>query len=121
LCSQYLTDEALEGFGHFKTEGQVICTVKWADVVLMGKEDEVLQGVTGRPTETGRCCGMEMNVGKTKDVRISRQSSPIQIVIDQKQQKCVEYFNCLGSMMTNDARRTCEILDRFSKKYCHQM
>jgi hypothetical protein len=62
--------------------------VKYADdVVLLGKEDKVLQGVTGRPNETGRCRGLEKNVGKTKDVRISSQPSAIQIMVDQKQQK----------------------------------
>jgi hypothetical protein len=30
LYSEYLTKEALEGFGDFKIEGQVICTVKYA-------------------------------------------------------------------------------------------
>ena len=40
-----------------------------------------------------------MNVEKTKDVRISRQSSPIQITTHQKQQKNVEYFNYMGMMM----------------------
>jgi hypothetical protein len=45
-----------------------------------------------------------MNVGKIKVMRISRQPSPIQITIDQKQSENVEYFNYLGSMITNDAR-----------------
>jgi hypothetical protein len=34
--------------------------------------------------EIGRCYGMEMNVGKTKVMRISRQPFPVKIVIDQK-------------------------------------
>ena len=34
--------------------------------------------------EIGRCYGMEMNVEKTKVLRIARQPSPIQIMIDQK-------------------------------------
>ena len=44
-----------------------------------------------------------MNVEKSKVVRISRQPSPIQIMIDQKQPEKVEYFSYLGSMITNDA------------------
>ena len=43
-----------------------------------------------------------MNVEKTKVMRISRQPSPIQIVVDQKQAENVEYFNCFGSMVVND-------------------
>jgi hypothetical protein len=38
-----------------------------------------------RLTEIGRCCGMEINVEKTMVMRISRQPSTIQIMIDQKQ------------------------------------
>jgi hypothetical protein len=52
---------------------------------------------------------MEMNVEKSKVMRISRQPSSIQIMIDQKQPENVEYFNNFGSMITNDARSTREI------------
>jgi hypothetical protein len=37
-----------------------------------------------RLTGTGRCYGMEMNVGKNKVMGISRQPSPIQIMKDQR-------------------------------------
>jgi hypothetical protein len=50
--------------------------------------------------------GMEMNVEKSKAVNISRQPTPVQSVIDQKQSKNVEYFKYLGSRITNDARCT---------------
>jgi hypothetical protein len=43
-------------------------------------------------------------VVKNKVMSISRQPSPIHIVIDQKQLDNVEYFNCVGSMLTNDVR-----------------
>jgi hypothetical protein len=49
---------------------------------------------------------MEMNVGKTKIMRMSSQPPPGQTMIDQKQPQNVEYFNYLGSMITNDAIRT---------------
>jgi hypothetical protein len=32
------------------------------DLVLVAEEEMVLHGMTGRLNETGRCCGMEMNV-----------------------------------------------------------
>jgi len=32
--------------------------------VLLAKEETVLQGMIERPIGTGRCCGMEMNVGR---------------------------------------------------------
>jgi hypothetical protein len=49
---------------------------------------------------------------KAKVMRISRQPSPMKIMIDQKQLENVEYFNYLGSMITNDARCTGEIKSR---------
>jgi hypothetical protein len=51
---------------------------------------------------------MEMNVENTKAI-ISSQPFPIQIMIDHKQPQDVEYFNCVGSTITNDARCTREI------------
>jgi len=59
--------------------------------------------------EIGGCYGMEMNVEKTKVMRISNQPFPVKIMIDQKQLENVESFKYLGSILTNDARCTCEI------------
>jgi hypothetical protein len=71
LYSEYLTKQALEGFGDFKIGGQVIGTVRYADdLVLLAREETVLQGVVDRLIEIGRCYGMEMNVGKTKVMKI---------------------------------------------------
>ena len=58
----------------------------------MVKEETVLQGMIDKLTEIGRCYGMEMNVEKTKVMRISRQPSPVIITIDKKQLENVEYF-----------------------------
>jgi hypothetical protein len=52
---------------------------------------------------------MEMNEEKAKIMRISRQPSQIQIMIDQKQRERVEYSKYLGSLTTNDARCTREM------------
>jgi AmiR/NasT family two-component response regulator len=51
-----------------------------------------------RLIEIRRCYGMEMNVEKTKVMTISRQPSPIKVMIDQKQLENVEYFNYLDSI-----------------------
>jgi hypothetical protein len=65
LYSEYLTKEALEGFGDFKIGGQVVCNVKYADdLVLLAAEEKVLQGMVVRLSEIGRRYGMEMNVEK---------------------------------------------------------
>ena len=57
---------------------------------------------------------MEMNVEKTKVMRISRQPSPVTIMIEQKQLEKVECFKYLGSILTNDGRCTCEIKSRIA-------
>jgi hypothetical protein len=55
-----------------------------------------------------------MNVEKTKSTRISRQPPPLEIMIDQKQPENMEYFNCVCSLITYDARWTCEIKSRIA-------
>ena len=42
--------------------------------------------------EIGGCYGMEMNVEKTKVMRISRQPFPVKIMIDQNQLENVGIF-----------------------------
>ena len=65
--------------------GHIIQTAKYADdLVLMAKEETVLQGMIDKLFETGRYYGMEINVEKTKLMRISRQPSPIIITIEKK-------------------------------------
>ena len=85
LYSECLTKEAVEGLGDFKIRGQIIHTVKYADdLVLLAKEEKVLQDMIDKLIEIRRCYRMEMNVEKTKVMRISRQPSPVSIMIDQK-------------------------------------
>ena len=84
--------------------------MKYADdLVLLAKEEKVLQDMTDKLTEIGRCYGIEMNVEKTKVMRISRQPFPVKIMIDQKQLENVESFKYLASILTNNGRYTCEI------------
>jgi hypothetical protein len=65
LHNECLTEEALEGSGDFKTGGQIIDTVEYADgLVLLAKEQMVLQNMIDILNEIGRCYGMEMNVKK---------------------------------------------------------
>ena len=98
--------------------------MKYADdLVLIAKEETVLQVMINKLIEIGRCYVMEMNVEKTKVMRISRQPSPVTIMIDQNQQENVECFKYFCSVLTNDGRCTFEIKSRiamakaaFSKK-----
>ena len=82
--------------------------------MLLAKEEFVLQGVTDRLIGIGKCHGMEVEDWKCKVMRISRQQSPVQIRIDRKKLENLEYFSCLGSMITYYARCACEIQCRNS-------
>ena len=65
--------------------GQVIGTVKYAgELVLLAKEQTVLQGVFDSLIEIGRRDGTEMNVETSKVMRITKEPSPVQIMIDPK-------------------------------------
>jgi hypothetical protein len=55
LYSECVTKEALDGLGDFKIGGQIIQTVKYADeLVLMAKEETVLQGMIDKLIVNGR-------------------------------------------------------------------
>ena len=62
----------------------------------------VLQDMIVKLVEIGRCYEMEMNVKKTKVIRISRQPLSVKIMIDQKQLENVESFKYLGSILTKE-------------------
>ena len=115
LYSECLTKEALEGFGDFKIGGQIIYTVKYADdLVLLAEGGNVLQKMIDKLFEIGGSYGMEMNVEKTKVMRISRQPFQVKIMIDQKQPENAESFKYLGSILTNDGSCTCKIKCRIA-------
>ena len=100
LYNEYLTNEALTGF---KTEGQVIYTLKYNDILaLLAKVETVLQGTINRLIKIVSCCGMKMNLTKIKIMRISRKPPPVQNITDQKALENMEYFNYLGNMITNN-------------------
>ena len=58
--------------------------------------------------------GNECGKKKTNVMRISRQPSPVTIMIDQKQLENVECFKYLCSILTNDGRCTCDIKSRIA-------
>jgi hypothetical protein len=89
--------------------------VKYADdLVLLAKEEKVLQDMIDKLIGIGRCYGMKMNMEKTKVMGISRQPFPVKIMIEQKQLQNAESFKNLGSILTNDGRCTCEIKCRIA-------
>ena len=82
LYTKHITKEDVEGFGNFKIVQQVICSMKYADEFGLLRQN-LLQGMTERLIEIGRCYGMEMNVDKSEVMRISRQPFTVLIMIYQ--------------------------------------
>ena len=67
LYSECITKKAVEAFGDFKIDGQIIHTVKYADdLVLLAKDEKLLHNMIDKLIEIGGCYGMEMNVEKNK-------------------------------------------------------
>ena len=61
----------MDGSGDFNIGGQIIQSVKYADdLVLMAKEEKVLQGMTEKLIEVGRCYGTEINAEKNKSYEV---------------------------------------------------
>jgi hypothetical protein len=104
LCSEYLTKEALENLEDFKSGGQEIRTVKYAnDFVLLGKKETMLQGKTGRLIEIVIYYGMEMNVEKPEVMSILRQRSPVEPSTDYGRSKHLENVEYSMIKMIQDA------------------
>jgi len=61
--------------------------------MLVATDETEPQDMIKRLVAVRRRYVMEVNTDITKVMRISRQPSQIQIMIDQKQSKNVEYFN----------------------------
>jgi hypothetical protein len=101
--------KALGVLGDFKIGGQIIHIVQYAhELVLLAKEENVLQHMIDKIIQIGICFGMERKVEKTILIRFSRQPSPVKIMIDLKQLENVESYKYLCSILTNDGRCTCE-------------
>jgi len=67
--------------------------VKYAeDHMLLAEKETVLQSMVDRLIVIRRYYGMEVNVGKPQVMRLSRQLSPGQIMIDQKQLENTEFL-----------------------------
>ena len=90
-----------------KIQGQVIHTVIYADdVLLMAKEEMVLQDTTDRLTEIGRSYGMEC--GKNQGNENLKATIP-KTHDRSKQLENVKYLNNLGIMVQHDATYAHEI------------
>jgi len=95
--AKYLTKEALEGFGDSKTGGKVIRNVRYADdLVLLAKEETVLQGMIERLVENGRCYGTEVNVEKKEGNENLRATIPSTVYDRLKRAREYVIFKLIG-------------------------
>jgi hypothetical protein len=74
----------------------------------------IILPIIAKLIELGGCYVMEMNVEKTNIMRISRQPFAVKIMSHQNHLEDEESFKYLGSTLTNDGRRTCEIKCKIS-------
>jgi len=79
--------------------------------MLVAKDETERQDIFNKMVVIRRPYVMKVNTDITKVMRISRQPSQVQIMIDQKRPKNVEYLSYLGSLIS-DATCTCEIRSR---------
>jgi hypothetical protein len=68
-----------------------------------------LQGKIDGLIDIGKCCGLEKYMEKNKVMRILKPPSLVQIMVDQKQLKIVEYFNYLSRMKKDNGGCMCKI------------
>jgi hypothetical protein len=87
-CKHAFTDYLVQAMRPFKCcvlEAicfQIIVTNTWSHSASVS--DSLSQeDMISRLTEIGKCHGMEMNVTKSKVMRISKQPFPVQIMTDQ--------------------------------------
>jgi hypothetical protein len=67
LYTEYVTQEALDGLGDFKVGEQIIRTVRYVhNLLLLAREETVLQIMIDKLIEVGRGYGMEINVEKLR-------------------------------------------------------
>jgi hypothetical protein len=102
--SQHLTKQALNGFGNLKIRGKVICNTKYTNyLVVLAKEETMPHSMINKLIEIESCA-----CGKNKGNDNLKKTIPVHMT-DWKQLENVEYLNRLGSMITYDARCTCDI------------
>lgn len=115
LYGEWLAREALKGCGNFRIGGRLINTIKYADdLVVLARNQRQLQYMMNRLVETGRKYGMEINIEKSKVMRISKREKPLRITVDNQELENVEQFKYLGSLLTKDAHCTNEIRTRIA-------
>ena len=70
--------------------------------------------MVNRLVDTGRKYGVEINIGKSQVMRVSRSKESLQIKVNNRELKEVDHIKYLGSVLTRDGYCTREINMRFA-------
>ena len=88
--------EALAKVGDFKIRGRIINKVRFQDdMTIIAKTQEELQDMVNRLVDTGRKYGMEININKSRVMRVSKSSESLQIKICNTELNKEDIFNTL--------------------------
>ena len=90
--------------------GRIISNLGFADDIdLMGGNNDELQELTDRLSNSARECGMEISSEKNKVMVNSIDNTTVQISMNGQQLEEVMAFKYLGATLTKDGRSTAEI------------
>ena len=97
-----------------KVGGKLLRDIRFADdQAVVADSEKGLQEIMDKLVEVGRKYDMEINVKKTKTMRMSkRDGSVVNIVIEGKNVEQVKKFRYFGAMITEDGRCDVEIKTR---------
>ena len=97
-----------------KVGGKLLRDIRFADdQAVVADSEKGLQEIMDKLVEVGRKYDMEINVKKTKTMRMSkRDGSVVNIVIEGRNVEQVKKFRYLGAMITEDGRCDVEIKTR---------
>ena len=95
--------EALAEVGDFQIGGRIINKVRFADdMAIIAKTQKELQDMVNRLVDTGRECGVEINIVKLQVMRGFRINKALRINVVNKELKEVDHFKCHESLLTKD-------------------
>ena len=110
----------------FNIGERIINEVRFADdTAIISKSQDEPQYMVNSLIDTGRKCGMEINIDISQVMRVSWSNGSSQIKVNNRKLKEVDHFKSLGSVLTRNGYCIREIKMRiaitkeeFNKK-CH--
>ena len=115
VYAERLTEKALENERGVVIGGERMKTIKYADdQAVLAETEEELQRMMENIARVGEEFGMNLNVSKTKVMRISREEGHVSISLKGKDIEEVKTFKYLGSLIKSNGSSTEEIRSRIA-------